>query len=92
MLLLHAADEYINAAHSMGSLASMMQREADTDEYYKLMAAGLGCMETVLKKFNHSPRDQAKLMLRYVTLLIEETTNDLETEEMLSKGVRRVSL
>ena len=33
------------------------------------------------------PREEAELRLRYALLLFEETKNDLETEEVLSKGV-----
>lgn len=48
-LLLSLAEEYINAAHSMGSLVASLRRPADADQYYKLLATGLGCMEVVLK-------------------------------------------
>lgn len=49
VLLLSAADEYINAAHGLGSIAAIAQREEDLARYYKLMATGLGCMEAVLR-------------------------------------------
>jgi hypothetical protein len=87
VLLLSAADEYINAAHGMGSLAALRQREADLQHYYKLISTGLGCMESVLKSFNQIPRDEAKLRLRYASLLIEETENSVEIEEVLTKGI-----
>jgi len=87
VLLLSAADEYINAAHGMGSVATLSQRAADLQRYYKLMSTGLGCMETVLKNYNQLPRDEAKLRLRYASLLIEETENNVEIEEVLTKGV-----
>lgn len=88
VLLLHAADEYIAAARSMGSVAALGQREADLNQYYKLMATGLGCMEAILKRYTQPPRDEAKLRLRYASLLMEETDNDVEVEEVISKGVR----
>jgi hypothetical protein len=47
----------------------------------------MGCMDAVLKKFNMLPRDEAKLRLRYATLLVEETDNTTEIDEVLSKGV-----
>jgi hypothetical protein len=87
VLLLHAADEYINAARSIGPTVAMIRSASDLQSYYKLMATGLGCMEAVLKNYNHTPRDQAALMLRYASLLIEETDNHVEIEEVLSKGV-----
>jgi len=48
-LLLSLAEEYINAARSMGSLVALLRRPTDADQYYKLLATGLGCMEVVLK-------------------------------------------
>lgn len=49
VLLLSLADEYLNAAHSRGTTTSLATREADVEEYYKLVATGLGCLEAVLK-------------------------------------------
>jgi len=49
VLLLSLAEEYINAARSMGSTVALLRRPADADHYYKLLATGLGCMEVVLK-------------------------------------------
>ncbi|KAF2652830.1 hypothetical protein K491DRAFT_604160 [Lophiostoma macrostomum CBS 122681] len=87
VLLLHAADEYINAAHAMGSIAALAQKNADLAQYHKLMSTGLGCMEAILRRYNQGPRDEAKLRLRYASLLVEETENDIEIEEVLSKGI-----
>ena len=90
VLILSAADEYISAARSLGSTAAMTLRPADLDQYYKLMATGMGCMETVLKKYNQTPRDEAILRLRYASLLVEETDNTQDIEETLAKGVRSI--
>jgi hypothetical protein len=49
VLLLSLADEYLNAAHSHGTTTSLGTSEADVEEYYKLVATGLGCLEAVLK-------------------------------------------
>ncbi len=49
VVLLSLAEEYVNAAHKMGSLVALLRRPADADQYYKLLATGLGCMEVVLK-------------------------------------------
>ncbi|KAF2179111.1 hypothetical protein K469DRAFT_674812 [Zopfia rhizophila CBS 207.26] len=87
VLLLSMADEYVAAARGMGPLAAMAQREADLNRYYKLMATGLGCMETILKRFNLAPRKEAQLRLRYASLLIEETENNVEIEDVLIKGL-----
>lgn len=87
-----AADEYIAAARSMGSLFVRERKEADIRQYYKLMSTAMGCMDTVLRDFNMSPRDEAKLRLRYASLLIEETdveATDISSriEEILSKQI-----
>ncbi|KAF2129068.1 hypothetical protein P153DRAFT_317645 [Dothidotthia symphoricarpi CBS 119687] len=87
VMLLSAADEYIAAARAMGSVVVRDRKEVDQRQYYKLMATAMGCMEAVLKKFNLSPRDEARLRLRYASLLIEETDNTAEIDDALSKGI-----
>ncbi|KAJ5545426.1 hypothetical protein N7461_007730 [Penicillium sp. DV-2018c] len=49
VVLLSLADEFLNAAHSRGTTTSLASRESDVEEYYKLVATGLGCLEAVLK-------------------------------------------
>ncbi|KAF2746732.1 hypothetical protein M011DRAFT_404045 [Sporormia fimetaria CBS 119925] len=44
-------------------------------------------MEATLKNYVLEPRQQATLMFRYASLLIEETENGIEIEETLSKGI-----
>lgn len=87
VLILSAADEYVAAARSLGSVAARTMSSVDLGQYYKLMATAMGCMETVLKKYTQTPRDEAVLRLRYASLLIEETTNTQDIEETLAKGV-----
>ncbi|XP_014561955.1 hypothetical protein COCVIDRAFT_85248 [Bipolaris victoriae FI3] len=91
-LLLTAADEYIAAARGMGSLLGSQRKEADVRQYYKLISTAMGCMDTVLRDFNMPPRDEAKLRLRYASLMIEETdieATDISSriEEILSKQI-----
>lgn len=87
LLLLSLAEEYISAAHGMGSIASLAQREADLEQYYKLMSTALRCLESVLKHFRLHPRAEATLRLRYASLLNDETDNNMEAETVLSKGI-----
>ncbi|KAJ4289602.1 hypothetical protein N0V90_010931 [Kalmusia sp. IMI 367209] len=87
VLILSVGDEYMAAARSLGSVAASTLRQADLDQYYRLMATAMGCMETVLKKYNQTPRDEALLRLRYANLLIEETDNTQDIEETLAKGI-----
>lgn len=49
VLLLSLADDYINAAHGYGTMAALSRGEMDVEEYYKLLATGLGCLEAVIK-------------------------------------------
>ena len=49
VLLLALADEYFTAAHSRGTVIAISNNKADLEEYYKLVATGLGCLEAVLK-------------------------------------------
>jgi len=49
VLLLSLADEYLNAAHCHGTKIALATRHEDVEEYYKLVATGLGCLEAVLK-------------------------------------------
>ncbi|KAL4898531.1 cohesin loading factor-domain-containing protein [Aspergillus ambiguus] len=87
VLLLAMADEYLNAAHSQGTMIALVRREMEVEEYYKLVATGLGCLEAVLKNWRLQPRVEALVRLRYARILFEETENDLEAETALSKGI-----
>lgn len=87
VMLLSAADEYVTAAHGMSSVIVRYKRAKDVRLYQKLIATAMGCMDTVLKDFNMLPRDEAKLRLRYASLLIEETDNTSAIEEILSKQI-----
>lgn len=82
------ADEYITAAHNVAAKVAHLQDRQRNEEYYQLMATGLGCMDAVLKKFKLHPRAEANLRLRYATLLHEETENPEEAEKVLSKGIQ----
>ncbi|KGO70680.1 Tetratricopeptide-like helical [Penicillium italicum] len=87
VLLLSLADEYLNAAHARGTTTSLTANETDVEEYYKLVATGLGCLEAVLKNWRLQPRKEALVRLRYARTLFEETDNDIEAETALSKGI-----
>ncbi|KAG0160493.1 hypothetical protein PDIDSM_8023 [Penicillium digitatum] len=87
VLLLSLADEYLNAAHVRGTTTSLTANETDVEEYYKLVATGLGCLEAVLKNWRLQPRKEALVRLRYARTLFEETDNDIEAETALSKGI-----
>lgn len=88
VLLLALADEYISKAHALTATVVRSHAEADLEQYHLLIATGLGCMESVLKNWTFpDPRTEARLQLRYATLLFEETENENEAQELLTKGV-----
>jgi hypothetical protein len=84
---LSLADEYLATAHGHGMLVALAKREASADQYYKLVATALGCLESILKNWRLQPLKEAQIRLRYVQILFEETENDLDAETALSKGI-----
>ncbi|EED12456.1 conserved hypothetical protein [Talaromyces stipitatus ATCC 10500] len=91
-LLLALADEYLNAAHSNGTVLALSKNELDLKEYYKLVATGLGCLEAAQTNFRMPPLTEALTRLRFARILIEETDNDLAAETALSKGNKLLDL
>ena len=87
LLLLSLADEYLAAAHGHGMLVALAKREASANQYYKLVATALGCIESVLQNWRLQPLKEAQIRLRYAQILLEETDNDLDAETTLSKGI-----
>lgn len=57
------------------------------DEYYKMIATGLGCLEAALALNKLPPRAEANVRLRYATILSEETDNLTLAEVALTKGI-----
>ena len=57
------------------------------NQYQKLIATGLGCLESALNEGRLEPRMEAKIRLRYAGVLVEETDNTMEAETSLSKGI-----
>ena len=87
LLLLLLAEEYLTAAYNQGSRSDILWWETEMQEYYDLIATGLGCLEAVLSKHKLQPEIEARVRLRYATILFEETENVMEAEEALSKGI-----
>lgn len=72
----------------MSSYLARNPQEADVDQYYSLISAGLGCIESVLKNWKFpDPKIEARLQLRYANLLLEETENDGELQDLLTRGI-----
>ncbi|KAI9762321.1 MAG: hypothetical protein M4579_000470 [Chaenotheca gracillima] len=87
VLLLYLSEEYLRAAHDRGMTIALGKNELEVQQYHKLVASGLACLESVLKKWRLRPRQEAIARLRYASILYEETENSMETEEQLGKGI-----
>ena len=70
------------------SLVTADSTDAQHDQYCSLMSTAMGCLESALNNY-HQPdfRAEARLRLRLATLIFNETDNDEEAIEILSKGV-----
>jgi hypothetical protein len=86
-LLLLLAEDYIEAAHGIGSLVAFYRRNEDLKQYYTLMATGLRCIEASLTQFRLAPQAEASLVLQYCNLMFQETENYDEVDKWLSKAV-----
>jgi hypothetical protein len=64
MLMVSLAEEYFEAAHSLASLVARNMRATSLEEYQGLIATGLGCLESVLKKTRLAPKLEARIRLR----------------------------
>ncbi|CZS93681.1 related to CYC8-general repressor of transcription [Rhynchosporium agropyri] len=87
MLLVSLAEEYFESAHSLAPSVLSSMTDGDVHAYEKLVATGLGCLETALKNLKLPPRLEANIRLRYAGVLFEETENHMEGETALSQGI-----
>lgn len=88
LLLLSLAEDYFSAARSQAWPRESNHEKNTMRQYYKLIATGLACLETLLKRFKLQPQMEANVRLRYASILYEETENILEAEQCLSEGMK----
>lgn len=88
LLLLSLAEDYLAAAHGQGSSKALVDWAIDMQQYYKLVATGLSCLEVVLKRSKLQPQMEATVRLRYASVLYDETQNTREAEQTLSEGIK----
>ncbi|KAF2478930.1 cohesin loading factor-domain-containing protein [Neohortaea acidophila] len=88
-ILLALADEYITAAYSISvPAASFDAAEASRERYLSLISSAMACLESVLINFRQSDhRREARTRLRLAALMIEETDNGEDAEQVLSQGI-----
>lgn len=87
ILIVSLAEEYFEAAHALAPSVSISMSAQPLQEYHKLIAAGLGLLDTALKRVKMTPRVEANMRLRYAGVLYEETENSMEAETTLGKGI-----
>ena len=81
------AEELFDAAHELAPSVALSMTNENVEAYEKLIATGLGCLDTALKNVKLSPRLEANIRLRYAGVLYEETENFMEAETALSRGI-----
>ncbi|RYP85477.1 hypothetical protein DL770_005035 [Monosporascus sp. CRB-9-2] len=86
-LLICVAEELLAKARNDASTVASSGDVKQLQEYQKIVATGLGCLEVVLSSNKLPPRLEARLQLRYANILSEETTNVMEAETTLTKGI-----
>lgn len=86
LLVCVAEDMFSAARKGVLNVADLLDSKT-VQEYQKLIATGLGCLELVLNSNRLAPRLEARLQLRYASILCEETNNVMESETALAKGM-----
>lgn len=85
-LLLPLAEEFLDAADNLGPDMAKNLKPEIVESYQKLIATGLSCLEAAMKT-RMPPRLEAKVIIRYATVLNSDTLNSMEAEVALSKGI-----
>lgn len=81
------AEDCFAKAHAAASGIARSMSDSEVKEYHKMVATGLGCLEVAMNSNKLWPRLEARLCLRYASVLIEETTNIMEAETALTRGI-----
>lgn len=81
------AEECFDKARASVHDVAMSLNDTHVEEYQKLISTGLACLEASLQGGRLSPRQEARMRLRYAAVLLEETENLMEAETALSKGI-----
>ena len=81
------AEECLQAARNSVHDVAMSLEAGQIDEYQRLIATSLSCLEAAMQNSKLAPREEARLRMRYAALLQEETDNLMEAEMALGKGI-----
>ena len=77
-VLLSLADEYIDCAYSSTDRS---------EDFHKLIATALGCMQATLENFQLEPLLEAQLTAKYVQILLDETEDYDEAEKVATRAI-----
>jgi len=86
LVLCVAEDCFSKANEAIQGIAKTMTPE-EVAEHHRLIATGLGCLEVAMKSSKLWPRLEARVCLRYASILVNETVNIMEAETALTKGI-----
>lgn len=86
-LLCGIAEDCFSKASASVQMVSESMDASVVNEYHKLVATGLGCLEAAMQNSKIPPRLDARIRLRYASILSEETENYMEAESVLVKGI-----
>lgn len=86
LLICVAEDCFSKARQSVQEVGRSLHPDT-VKEYHKLIATGLGCLDVALQSNKVWPRLEARIRLRYASMLVQETTNYMEAETTLMKGI-----
>lgn len=86
-VLLNLAEDFFGRANAAAQEIARSMTVEEVKEHHKLVATGLGCLELAMKSTKLFPRLEARLCLRYAGILVDETTNIMEAETALTRGI-----
>ncbi|KAM5358238.1 hypothetical protein ACJZ2D_015456 [Fusarium nematophilum] len=86
-IMVAVAEECFDKARAAVHDVAMSLNATSIDEYQRLISTGLACLEASLQGNGLSPRQEARMRLRYAAVLFEETENLMEAETALAKGI-----
>ncbi len=86
-LLLYVAEDCLSKASVSAKDVARSMSAKEVAEHHKLLSTGLTCLEVAMQSntLKTKPRLEAKVLLRYASTLVEETTNLMEAEVALKK-------
>lgn len=85
-IFLPLAEEFFDAAYTLGPTVAKKSNPEATETYQKLISTGLSCLEGAIKD-GMPPRLEAKVRIRYASVLYSDTSNHMDGELALSKGI-----